>query len=82
MNVKEKWGDVDKPEDLYNYINKEVMNIINENNSCFYQFTQVSIAREDPSYRPWKPNCQMTPNTNDIIIGGISLREFADAVNR
>lgn len=39
MNVKERWGDVDKPEDLYNYINKEVMNIINENNSCFYQFT-------------------------------------------
>jgi len=63
--VKERWGNVDKPEDLYNYINKEVSN-----------------ARGDPSYRPWKPNCQMTPNTNDIIIGGISLREFADAVNR
>ena len=38
------------------------------------------MARGDPSYRPWKPNCQMTPNVNDIIIGGISLREFADAV--
>merc|ERR1711879_1060472 len=63
--VKERWGNVDKPEDLYDYINEEVSN-----------------ARGNPSYQPWKPNCQMTPNTHDIILGGISLREFADAVNR
>ena len=24
----------------------------------------------------------MTPNANDIILGGVSLRDFADAVNR
>ena len=44
---------------------------------------QVANARNNPSsYRPWKPNCQMTPNANDIILGGVSLRDFADAVNR
>ena len=41
--MKERWGNVDKPEDLYNYINKEVMNIINKNNSCFYKFTYIGV---------------------------------------
>jgi len=63
--VLERWGNVDKPADLYNYINNEVSN-----------------ARGNSAYQPWKPNCQMTPNAGDIIVGGISLRDFADAVNR
>ena len=43
---------------------------------------KVSLARGNPSYQPWKPNCQLTPNSEDIIVGGISLRDFADSVNR
>ena len=46
------------------------------------KFLKVSLARNNPSYQPWKPNCQMTPNSEDIILGGISLRDFADSVNR
>ena len=43
---------------------------------------KVALARDNPSYQPWKPNCQLTPNSEDIILGGISLRDFADSVNR
>ena len=39
MNVKERWGDVDKPEDLYNYINLEVRNVMHGIILCFYKFT-------------------------------------------
>jgi len=65
--VNERWGNVDEPSDLRRYLEDEVAN-----------------AMENPtSFRPWKPNCQMTPNQEDIIGGRWSgLREMADAVNR
>ena len=35
---------------------------------------QVANAESNPtSFRPWKPNCQMTPNEEDIIGGRFSL---------
>ena len=44
---------------------------------------EVAKARDNPAYQPWKPNCQMTPNSVDIVGGRWSgLREMADAVNR
>ena len=30
---------------------------------------QVALAVDNPAYQPWKPNCQMTPNQEDIIGG-------------
>jgi len=65
--VVEKWGDVDEPEDLRAYLDQ-----------------QVSVAQQNPDrYTPWKPNCQLTPTTEDIIGGRWSgLREMANAVNR
>ena len=30
---------------------------------------QVAAAADNPAYQPWKPNCQMTPNQEDIIGG-------------
>jgi len=48
-----------------------------------YLVTEVANAENNPNYQPWKPNCQMTPNTEDIIGGRWSgLRAMADAVNR
>ena len=33
-------------------------------------WSQVANAMTNPTaYRPWKPNCQMTPNQEDIIGG-------------
>ena len=43
---------------------------------------QVANARNNAAYQPWKPNCQLTPTSTDIIVGGINLRDFAEAVNR
>jgi len=65
--VNERWGNVDEPAALRSYLETEVGN-----------------AEANPtSYRPWKPNCQMTPNEEDIIGGRWSgLRQMADAVNR
>jgi len=65
--VNERWGNVDEPPALRSYLETEVGN-----------------AKANPtSYRPWKPNCQMTPNEEDIIGGRWSgLRQMADAVNR
>jgi len=65
--VNERWGNVDEPTELRSYLETEVAN-----------------AKANPtSYRPWKPNCQMTPNEEDIIGGRWSgLRQMADAVNR
>jgi len=48
-----------------------------------YLTNEVAKAENNPNYQPWKPNCQMTPNTEDIIGGRWSgLRAMADAVNR
>jgi len=65
--VNERWGNVDEPAALRSFLETEVEN-----------------AKANPtSYRPWKPNCQMTPNEEDIIGGRWSgLRQMADAVNR
>jgi len=64
--VSEHWGNVDEPEKLREYLQRE-----------------VGLAENNPAYQPWKPNCQMTPTTEDIIGGRWSgLREMADAVNR
>merc|ERR1719153_1951739 len=64
--VFERWGNVDEPEVLREYLTREVAN-----------------AENNPGYQPWKPNCQMTPNQEDIIGGRWSgLREMANAVNR
>jgi len=65
--VREEWGDKDEPEELKAYLDEK-----------------VEQARASPaSFRPWKPNCQMTPTAEDIIGPRWSgLREMADAVNR
>ena len=34
-----------------------------------YLVDEVGNAAGNPYYQPWKPNCQMTPNTEDIIGG-------------
>jgi len=48
-----------------------------------YLIEEVAKATDNPAYQPWKPNCQMTPNAEDIVGGRWSgLREMADAVNR
>jgi len=48
-----------------------------------YLTQEVGNAENNPSYQPWKPNCQMTPQAEDIIFGRWSgLRAMADAVNR
>ena len=40
------------------------------------QINQVAKAMETPtSFRPWKPNCQMTPNQEDIIGGRSSVSD-------
>ena len=40
------------------------------------QINQVANAMENPtSFRPWKPNCQMTPNQEDIIGGRSSVSD-------
>merc|ERR1712080_520726 len=48
--VREEWGDKDEPEELKAYLDEK-----------------VEQARASPaSFRPWKPNCQMTPTAEDI----------------
>jgi len=65
--VNERWGNVDEPAELRSYLESEVANAITN----------------PTAFRPWKPNCQMTPNQEDIIGGRWSgLRQMADAVNR
>ena len=79
--IRERWGNVDKAEDLYNYLSAEVRNI-QKGNMFDLLSCQVENARNNAAYQPWKPNCQLTPTTTDIIVGGINLRDFAEAVNR
>ena len=33
---------------------------------------EVGKAVDNPAYQPWKPNCQLTPTTEDIV-GGRSV---------
>ena len=66
--VLEKWGDKDEPEELKEYLTNEVILIITKNRKSIKIF-QVANAENNPNYQPWKPNCQMTPNTEDIIGG-------------
>ncbi len=34
-----------------------------------YLEAEVAAATGNPEYQPWKPNCQLTPTTEDIIGG-------------
>ena len=34
-----------------------------------YLEEEVENARNNATYRPWKPNCQLTPTATDIILG-------------
>jgi len=65
--VREEWGGIDEPDDLKVYLDGKV--------------SQAMASPEE--FRPWKPNCQLTPTAEDIIGPRWSgLREMADAVNR
>jgi hypothetical protein len=37
-----------------------------------YLEREVAAATDNPEYRPWKPNCQLTPTPEDIIGGRYS----------
>ncbi len=52
--------------------------------SCLDQdMSLVASDHENPKYNPWGPECQMTPEAEDILLGKwFGLRDMADAVNR
>lgn len=52
-NFPERWGNVDEPEDLKAYLD---------------EVTAEAQANE-AEFTPWRPNCQMTPNAADIMLG-------------
>ncbi len=65
-NIPEDWGDENTRDKLKRYLD----------------IVTVQASEHPEQFRPWRPDCQLTPNVVDIIFKGRSLRGMADNVNR